>query len=59
MGAWEGKRLEGGGGDDSDVGRAYAKMSAEEEETLKRRMAEIDKAAVGDEKNTTPSLTPV
>jgi hypothetical protein len=42
-----------------DVERAYAKMSAEEKETLKRRMAEIDEAAVGDEEITPPSLTPV
>jgi hypothetical protein len=41
------------------VGRTYAKMSAEEKETLKRRMAEIDEAGAGDEKSTPPSLTPV
>jgi hypothetical protein len=34
-------------------------MAAEEKETLKRRMAEIDEAAVGDKENTPPSLTPV
>jgi hypothetical protein len=42
-----------------DVERAYAKMSAEEKETLKWRMANIDEAAVGAEKNMTPSLTPM
>jgi hypothetical protein len=34
-------------------------MSTKEKETLKQRMAEIDKAAVGDKENTPPSLTPV
>jgi hypothetical protein len=42
-----------------DFKRAYTTMSAEEKETLKRRMAEIDEAAIGDEENTPPSLTPV
>ncbi len=42
-----------------DVKQAYAKMSIEEKETLKQRMAEINKAAVGDKENTTPSLTPM
>jgi hypothetical protein len=36
----------------------YAKMSAKEKETLKWRMAEIDKAAKVDEENMPPSLTP-
>jgi hypothetical protein len=34
-------------------------MSAKEKETLKWRMAEIDKAAVGDKENMPPSLTPM
>ncbi len=38
---------------------AYTKMSAEEKETLKGRMAEINMAAIGNEENTPPSLTPV
>jgi hypothetical protein len=59
MGAREGKQLEGGEGNNRDIKQAYAKMSAKEKETLKRRMAEIDKAAVGNKKNTPPSLTPV
>jgi hypothetical protein len=42
-----------------DVKQAYAKMSAEEKETLKQRMAEINKGAIGDKEITTPSLTPV
>jgi hypothetical protein len=42
-----------------DIDQAYVKMSAKEKETLKQRMAEIDKVAVGNEENTPPSLTPV
>ncbi len=42
-----------------DVERAYAKMSAKEEETLKRRMAEINEAAVGNKENIPPSLAPM
>jgi hypothetical protein len=34
-------------------------MSYEEKVTLKRRIVEINKAAVGDEENMTPSPTPV
>jgi hypothetical protein len=41
------------------VGQTYAKMSAKEKETLKRRMAEINEAGAGDKESTPPSLTPV
>jgi hypothetical protein len=34
-------------------------MSAEEKETLKWRMAEINKAGAGNKESTPPSLTPV
>jgi hypothetical protein len=34
-------------------------MYTKEKETLKRRMAEIDKAVISDKENTPPSLTPM
>ncbi len=42
-----------------DVKQAYGKMSTKEKETLKRRMAEIDKAGAGNMEPTPPSLTPM
>ncbi len=42
-----------------DVKQAYAKMSAEEKETLKRRMTEINKVGAGNKENMPPSLTPM
>ncbi len=55
---WE-NGLRRGGGNDRDVKQVYPKMFAKEKETLKPRMAEINKAAVGNKENTPPSLTPV
>ncbi len=40
------------------IKRAYAKMSAKEKETLKWRMAEINKADAGNNESMPPSLTP-
>ncbi len=42
-----------------DIKRAYAKMSAKEKETLKWRMAEINKAGAGNKEFMPPSLAPV
>ncbi len=42
-----------------DVEQAYAKISTKEKETLKWRMAEIDKAGPGDKESTPPCLIPV
>jgi hypothetical protein len=39
--------------------RAYQNMSAEESESLKRDLAEIDKAAPGDGQSTPANITPV
>jgi hypothetical protein len=39
-----------------DVEQAYTKMSAKEKETLKWRVAEINKAATGNKENMPPSL---
>jgi hypothetical protein len=41
-----------------DVERGYRKMSAEEKETLKQRMADIDKVGIGDGETPPPSPTP-
>jgi hypothetical protein len=42
-----------------DIERVYPKMSAEEKETVKRRMAEINKVGTSDKESTPPSLTPM
>ena len=42
-----------------DVEIAYQKMSAEEKESFKRKMAEIDETGAGDRQSPPPSPTPV
>ncbi len=42
-----------------DSERAFVKMSAKEKETLKQRMAEIDKAGAGDGETPSPTPTPI
>ena len=42
-----------------DVEIAYQKMSAEEKESFKRKIAEIDKTGAGDRQSPPPSPTPV
>jgi hypothetical protein len=40
-----------------DFKQAYAKMSAKEKETLKWRMAEMDKVGISNKESMPPSLT--